>query len=265
VDVIRDTVDMTTLLRGADLAITAGGSTCWELCLLGVPMVVLTIADNQRRLAAALADAGAATFAPTPSLAVEAVNVLMTSAVRRKEMKQCGRLLVDGCGAGRVVSVLQGEDLFMRPVREDDSRRVWEWANDKDVRDASFNSDPIPWETHTRWFDGRRNDPRVTMWIVEMGGAPVGVIRFEPLDVEGLVSVTLDKNVRGQGWGPKIISLATRRFLQSANSPVVHAFIKKRNVRSKIAFERAGYKLAGEKIVGGESAWHLTWGSNESR
>jgi spore coat polysaccharide biosynthesis predicted glycosyltransferase SpsG len=43
----------------ADVAVTAAGSTCWELCYAGLPALVTVLADNQRGVAAALADAGA--------------------------------------------------------------------------------------------------------------------------------------------------------------------------------------------------------------
>ena len=36
------------LLRDADLAITGGGSICWEKCILGVPSLVKIIEENQR-------------------------------------------------------------------------------------------------------------------------------------------------------------------------------------------------------------------------
>lgn len=39
--------DMSALLLDTDLSITAGGSTCWELCCLGVPFLVLQTAENQ--------------------------------------------------------------------------------------------------------------------------------------------------------------------------------------------------------------------------
>lgn len=39
--------DMPTLLLDTDLCITAGGSTCWELCCLGVPFLTVEVAENQ--------------------------------------------------------------------------------------------------------------------------------------------------------------------------------------------------------------------------
>lgn len=54
IEIVRNVVDMPTLMLEADLAITAGGSTCWELCSMGVPFLTVEIAENQRELIAEL-------------------------------------------------------------------------------------------------------------------------------------------------------------------------------------------------------------------
>ena len=50
---------MAKLIEDADLAIGACGSSTWERCCLGLPTLVLVLADNQRQGAAALDAAGA--------------------------------------------------------------------------------------------------------------------------------------------------------------------------------------------------------------
>lgn len=42
---------MAKLMHAADLAIGAGGTTTWERCFLGLPSLVLSIAENQERIA----------------------------------------------------------------------------------------------------------------------------------------------------------------------------------------------------------------------
>jgi UDP-2,4-diacetamido-2,4,6-trideoxy-beta-L-altropyranose hydrolase len=56
----RNVADMTPLMLRADLAIGAPGSASWERCCLGLPTVMLTVADNQIRAGAALEAVGAA-------------------------------------------------------------------------------------------------------------------------------------------------------------------------------------------------------------
>ena len=46
----KDVSNMAEPMAAADVAISAGGSTCWELCLLGLPMLLIDVADNQTKL-----------------------------------------------------------------------------------------------------------------------------------------------------------------------------------------------------------------------
>jgi UDP-2,4-diacetamido-2,4,6-trideoxy-beta-L-altropyranose hydrolase len=51
--------DMAELMADCDLAIGAAGGTAWERCCLGLPTLLLVLADNQRDGARSLDDAGA--------------------------------------------------------------------------------------------------------------------------------------------------------------------------------------------------------------
>ncbi len=54
-----DSQDMAGLTAQADLAIGGGGSSSWERCVLGLPTLLLVLADNQRAAARSLEAAGA--------------------------------------------------------------------------------------------------------------------------------------------------------------------------------------------------------------
>lgn len=52
--------DMARLMADSDLAIGAAGSTSWERCALGLPSIIVVLAENQKSIAIALDSAGAA-------------------------------------------------------------------------------------------------------------------------------------------------------------------------------------------------------------
>lgn len=113
VEVLRGVDDMACLMHRADAAITAGGSTCWELCLLGVPMLALATADNQRDIVRGLAAAGASLDGgdvrhSPPEDMVPLINVLLADAARRTDLSSCARSIVDGLGARRVRDAVLG-------------------------------------------------------------------------------------------------------------------------------------------------------------
>ena len=58
IEVVSQTEDMARLMLKADLAIGGGGVTGWERCALGLPTLVLTMADNQRPINRRLAHDG---------------------------------------------------------------------------------------------------------------------------------------------------------------------------------------------------------------
>ncbi|MFP3733021.1 glycosyltransferase, partial [Bacillus sp. SIMBA_006] len=59
-EVVVSVSDMARRMAEADLAIGAAGSTSWERCCLGLPTLMLILAENQEGIARALDAAGAA-------------------------------------------------------------------------------------------------------------------------------------------------------------------------------------------------------------
>lgn len=58
-EVMVDVSDMASRMAAADLAIGAGGATTWERCCLGLPSIIVQIADNQAGIAQSIAAVGA--------------------------------------------------------------------------------------------------------------------------------------------------------------------------------------------------------------
>src|SRR5207249_1652332 len=57
----RNATNMPELMAWADIAVSAGGTTLWELAFMGLPNLVVVLADNQRPAAAHLGAIGAIT------------------------------------------------------------------------------------------------------------------------------------------------------------------------------------------------------------
>ena len=107
----KNVQNMQELMSWADLAISAAGSVCWEYCALGLPALLVTVAENQAVNARALEAAGAARLMPGGSqFALEdmsaAVTRLANSIAERQTLSKDAGKLVDGEGAPRVVAAL---------------------------------------------------------------------------------------------------------------------------------------------------------------
>jgi UDP-2,4-diacetamido-2,4,6-trideoxy-beta-L-altropyranose hydrolase len=99
--------DMASLMTAADLFVGAGGTSSWERCCLGLPALVISIADNQIAQSVALAEAGVhrylgpASSVVTHRLARE-ISSLMLQLDLLQNMALRGKDLVDGLGAERI-------------------------------------------------------------------------------------------------------------------------------------------------------------------
>jgi spore coat polysaccharide biosynthesis predicted glycosyltransferase SpsG len=111
IEILCNVRDMPGLMSWADLAVTAGGSTCWELAFMGTPAVVMVVAENQRLIARGLEAAGmAVNLGEYRSLTrqglEEALRLLKADSGMRAQMSRRGKAMVDGLGAERVVSAI---------------------------------------------------------------------------------------------------------------------------------------------------------------
>jgi UDP-2,4-diacetamido-2,4,6-trideoxy-beta-L-altropyranose hydrolase len=101
-----DTPHMARLTAEADIAIGAAGSSTWERCTLGLPSVMVVLAENQKAAAAAMTERGAALVVDPASPAFDAhfdraVMRLLTDAPLRRQMARASAEICDGQGAAR--------------------------------------------------------------------------------------------------------------------------------------------------------------------
>lgn len=108
---ISNVRNMPELMAWADAAVSASGSTAWELAYMGVPAALVIQADNQRGVAEELHQTGAALNLgwaheiSTPEL-VEKLDSFLTDSKRLQAMSQRSKTLVDGEGAQRVIATI---------------------------------------------------------------------------------------------------------------------------------------------------------------
>lgn len=108
--VMVDVRDMATWMEAADLAIGAGGSTSWERCALGLPSIVLKIAENQAGIVKALVDANAALYPgpiAAPDFTLRLHETLSKASTQLDRLAHKSALICDGNGVARVVAALE--------------------------------------------------------------------------------------------------------------------------------------------------------------
>lgn len=100
--------DMPGLMRWAELAVSAAGTTAYELATMGVPALLILLADNQRVVETGMAGPGGPCASLgfhdrlAPAAIAGAVEALCADPGRRAAMRDAGRRCIDGRGALRV-------------------------------------------------------------------------------------------------------------------------------------------------------------------
>jgi UDP-2,4-diacetamido-2,4,6-trideoxy-beta-L-altropyranose hydrolase len=254
---------MPELMSWANLAISAAGTTCWEMAFMGLPMILVAVADNQRLNARCLGELGVARnlgwWAELSSdrLRFELMQTLNDSALRAS-MSQKGLALVDDRGANRVVTEMRSKLFALRRVSAEDSRLLLEWANEPAVRAASFSPAPISTEEHNAWFTHKLDDPTCAFFIaMDYRQTPLGQVRFDQDRSEAVISVSVDRRFRGQGAGAAVIALACRQLFKESSIQSIHAYIKPENPASISAFADAGFEEVDLSVSNGRKAAHL--------
>lgn len=102
--------DLGTLMAGADLAVSAGGGTLYELAFLGVPTLAIPQTPDEQQNAAAVARLGACvTIRPDDGWEAQlevALDALADDGEGRRKMSRAAMRLVDGNGPDRLARIL---------------------------------------------------------------------------------------------------------------------------------------------------------------
>jgi UDP-2,4-diacetamido-2,4,6-trideoxy-beta-L-altropyranose hydrolase len=154
---------------------------------------------------------------------------------------------------------IQDQRLRLRKLNENDRQILWEWANDIQVREVSFSSNPIVWEDHVRWFSTKLSDPNSQLYIaIDERDLSIGQVRFDIQNQEATISISIDRQFRHQGYGHKIIQLAVARLWVDQGIKIVHAYIKLNNQSSIRAFLKAGFQHIRVVEIQGHQAIQLS-------
>ena len=113
VTVLSRVSNMSEIMSAADVAIGAAGATSWERCCLGLPSIMMVVADNQRMIAEELDRAGAAFFSGTradverePERLLKPLHALLIDRETAAKVSRRAASITDGHGAERVALAL---------------------------------------------------------------------------------------------------------------------------------------------------------------
>ena len=239
------------IMSTADLAIGAGGTTSWERMCLGIPSIVVSIAENQNSACEKLGREGLINYLGSQSsLTLGAIRNAVVEANSRIaalfDQIERGQMLVDGRGCERVAEVMCPSDeskLAVRLAKPDDCIEFFNWANDPAVREQSLSTTTIQWLDHKKWFSEKISSRSSEMHVMEADGLPVGQVRFEKSAAVAEINYSLDKIVRNRRWASAMLEMAMKMFGQKCSS-TLRARVKSSNAKSSAVFKQLGFSEA---------------------
>lgn len=246
-------------MLAADLVVSAGGTTIWELCCLARPTAVIAVAGNQQPAYDVLCErqailpAGRAPVRDVTELAARLRRLTEPGGALRAVARRAAEV-TDGLGCARVaraLAELPSAGVRVRPAVLDDAALLHSWRNDPLVRSLSRSTDPISLDDHAAWLRSSLATSDRHLLIVESAGdaTPAATTRYDLLpDGAGSrerweVSITVAPEMRGRGLGRAALEASDAWLIarEPAASEIV-AWVRRSNAGSLRLFERNCYR-----------------------
>lgn len=260
---------LASLYRQTEVVLLPSSTMAYEACAARATIICGTLARNQQLLHQFLTGYGLALNAGQwheigPGQLQELLQQALTSSVR-KEQKEAQEKLFDNHQKERIIKLfrkMQTEiSLHIRKATEADCELYFHWAMDPETRRQAIHPEPIPWESHVKWFSEKLSRKDAFLYLLELENQPVGQVRFDAATDAPqtyIISYSMAPEARGKGLGEVVLQKALRQFQLEPEGPVtLKALVKEGNKASFRIFENLSFTLAGTTELKGESYWEF--------
>lgn len=138
-----------------------------------------------------------------------------------------------------------------------DAELLFEWSNDSETRENSFNSKTITFDEHIAWLKSKLDSTNSFIYMIEHMQDPIAVVRCDK-NKETVIGINVAPQARGKGYASACIKLACEQIkLQYSDS--ILAYIKVENIASVKSFKKAGFVLLKESSVNEQPCYILKY------
>lgn len=123
-----------------------------------------------------------------------------------------------------------------------DAQLYYEWANDTVVRQMAFNTEPILWDNHLKWFNSKLKSNDSLLLLCYYEERPVGQVRFD-INKEGMaeIDISIDKEQRGKGLGTEMLQASIAYAHNTKGYDTFISEVKVENIPSQRLFIATGF------------------------
>lgn len=242
VELISFSNDIAGLMAKADFAIGAGGGTSWERCCLGLPTIVLTLADNQIEIAKILSEKRAGISVSTEKQQIsDAVEKLLVDPQLLMCMSKNAAILCDGKGVGRVINRILCNSFEFKDANASDAQFIFD-ARYLGGASSFYRNKEIPsFQSHVSWLESAFDNENILLFCASLCGVKVAHVRLDKSgSISGEIGICLAEDWRSRGVGRVVLESANQYFSTLGFSKI-YAEVHEHNQPSVNIFERAGY------------------------
>jgi RimJ/RimL family protein N-acetyltransferase len=247
--------DMASTMLGHTLAIGAPGTTSWERACLGIPNIIIPLADNQLTIARNLVLVNASILVEKDNISRDLVNSCKMLIKKWSEYRQANLKLCDGLGVRRVVMSVnnllnkQVNRLSIRRACENDIKPVFERQCHSNTRKYALTTSVPKWDDHKSWMKQKLKSVKDFFYMITLAeyDESVGVIRLDRLKKgEYIVSIFVSPKHYGKG-----IAKHALNFVDGIHKDVtLHATVLENNIASQRLFTAANYqRVTKDKFI----------------
>lgn len=239
--------NMAELMLQHDLAIGAPGTTSWERACLGLPSILIPLAENQSMICAQLLDHQAILKVTLPEIQTKLLIAYDQLISNWASYHVNNIRLCDGLGLRRVVLEIQQisepkaySSLQLRRANRDDIDTVYRWQCHPKTREYALNVTVPSWDEHKQWMERKLESIRDYFYIVidKQNDNSLGVIRLDYTEPgHYLVSIYVAPDSYGKGVAIAALNMVDALLPEMT----LHATVLKDNLASQKLFQKANY------------------------
>lgn len=172
--------NMAELMANADLIIGSAGTTTWERCCLGVPSMVVRLADNQRNILSILSNENIILTVDEKEIEK---GIKIPSKKELVTLSENSAKILNGMGTSKVIkSIYEGEYKLngsLRNLEEADLSLIRNWRNHPKIRQYMFSQQEITEVEHVTWFDEAKHNCLKEISVYEEFGKVKGFMQLQ--------------------------------------------------------------------------------------
>ncbi|MGI2065022.1 UDP-2,4-diacetamido-2,4,6-trideoxy-beta-L-altropyranose hydrolase [Shewanella sp. MF08487] len=245
--------NMAEIMVQHDLAIGAAGTTALERACLGLPSILIPLADNQRAICNNLVAANAAIYLELDEITTKLTVQYAFLTANLTEFRARNLVLCDGLGVKRVLVELNGllsylpSTLGLRKATHDDIEQVYNWQIQPQTRQYSPNPQSPSWLEHQVWMQNQLSNAEHFFYLIidNVSNLNLGVVRLNRIaQCEYVISIFIDPSYYGQ----KIATRALAIIDIIHRDVTIHARVMQDNSASQQLFTSANYQQVTSEI-----------------